>query len=195
MPSGSCTPPGVCQRGRTVHAQPPVQVGVTPADFSCYRRAERMPDGATCPAAGRATVLADDANGAAEVAGEAAAALAAAAALLQGGADAPLAADALATAKALFAYAQTQPQRAAEWSTQVQNTYPATASAPHRLWAAAMLAWVSRCDEATLVTCDAAASADYLAAAELLWAETKARACCVAAAPAKPAKSCTFRTA
>ncbi|NJR43616.1 MAG: hypothetical protein HC767_14175 [Akkermansiaceae bacterium] len=87
-----------------------MQVGTVPDDWECYRRAEVIPIGGNCTVAGRATLLADSSNGAADVASEAAAALATAAVLL-GPKDPAFAKKALNTAHSLYDYANLYPVR------------------------------------------------------------------------------------
>jgi hypothetical protein len=90
-----------------------MQVGTVPDDWGCYRRAEMMPVGGNCTVAGRATLIADSSNGAADAATEAAAALATAAVLL-GPKDPAFAKKALNTAHSLYDYASQYPVRSAE---------------------------------------------------------------------------------
>jgi hypothetical protein len=126
-----------------------------------------------CGPSGRTTLLADLSTGAAEVAAEAASGLAAAAALLQA-TDAPLATDALTTARALYDFARKNPKTASSWSVQVARTYPTSLGEAHRLWAAAMLALVHRCSPpGGPVTCNAMRSAVYYKEALDLWQAVK----------------------
>jgi hypothetical protein len=90
-----------------------MQVGTVPDDWGCYRRAEMMPVGGNCTVAGRATLIADSTNGAADAATEAAAALATAAVLL-GPKDPAFAKKALNTAHSLYDYASQYPVRSTE---------------------------------------------------------------------------------
>lgn len=150
-----------------------------PGDFNCYRRAEAIPVAPDCAASGRATLFADDTNGASESAAEAAAALAAASALLQGhNRTLSLAKDALATSFALYDYAERYETTAASWSAQVNATYPVASSTGHRLWGAAMLAWVHVCADGTFPSCDAAVSQRFYDKATNLWAEVVVRLGC-----------------
>jgi hypothetical protein len=148
--------------------------GVTnfPGDFGCYRRAERMPAAPNCVPSGRATLLADSSTGASDAAAEAASALAAAAALLQA-TDAPFASDALKSARALYDFSRQITKKASSWSVQVARTYPTTSGESHRLWAAAMLAWVHRCDAAGVLTCNTTRASMYYNDALVLWKEVK----------------------
>jgi hypothetical protein len=132
-----------------------------------------MPALPNCGPSGRKTLLADLSTGAADVAGEAASALAAASALLQA-TDAPLATDALTASKALYDFARKNTKTASSWALQVARTYPTTSGPVHRLWAAAMLAWIHRCGSpGSLVVCDAALSTAYYNEALALWADVK----------------------
>lgn len=89
------------------------------------------------------------------------------------GDDPAFATAALDTAATLFDFATQHPGVARAWSVQVRLTYGSAQSVQHRFWAAAMLAWVHRCSDAALPSCDVARAEQFYNSAVGLFQEAQ----------------------
>ena len=158
--------------------------GPYPGDFDCYRRAENIPgedhppDAGNCKKPTRRSILADSQHPASDSAAEASAGLAMSAALLA--ADKPQRAKKYwRTALALYDFAMTHPGTMVKKGTpnynwRVATTYGTHAEQTNRLWASAVLAFVTRCDKTKSKAtqfCSRGASGGYEQNAWKLWSD------------------------